>query len=131
MQIAAVSVLAPIAWAWPMLVATPALGRVSLVFAAWLGVPARPGGLGARIMGRPGIGSVAVASLGTIAIVAGLYAAGGTLQLAWGVAGVIIAAAVPHLIAQRMGGATGDVMGASVLVTEAIVLVVASLLVAW
>ncbi|TLM78034.1 MAG: adenosylcobinamide-GDP ribazoletransferase, partial [Actinobacteria bacterium] len=46
---------------------------------------------------------------------------------AYGVAGlacagvaVFSALAVPHLIAQRMGGVTGDVMGASVLITETI-----------
>lgn len=130
-QVASVAILAPVPWAWPLLVATPVLGRLALVFAAWLGVPARPGGLGARIMGRPSAGSLAVAVLPVAGALAGLFVAGGAFQLAWGIAGIVVAAAVPHLIAQRMGGVTGDVMGASVLVSESALLLIAALVVAW
>ena len=32
--------------------------------------------------------------------------------------GIVLALAVPHLLSLRFGGVTGDVMGASVLLTE-------------
>jgi adenosylcobinamide-GDP ribazoletransferase len=98
----------------------PVLSRFSATAAAWLGTPARPGGLGRSVMGHPS----------SLAFVLGVAPLAGALAASWlglhlpglviGVVGVIVALAVPHVLAQRFGGVTGDVMGASVLITEAI-----------
>lgn len=130
-QVAGISVLVVLPSTWPMLAMVPVLGRTAALFAAWLGTPARPGGLGARVMGLPGVGSLVVAVIGIGGCLVLLVVAGGMPALVWGCVAVFVAAAVPHLIALRMGGVTGDVMGASVLVTEAIVLLIAALVVTW
>jgi cobalamin synthase len=36
--------------------------------------------------------------------------------------GLVVAFAMPHVLARRFGGVNGDVMGASVLITEALLL---------
>lgn len=94
--------------------------RLSPSFAAWFGVPARPGGLGASVMGRPSPSTVVVASLTlVIAALASWQLGAAPLPLAISlVLGVVLALVTPHLIAARMGGVTGDVMGASVQVVE-------------
>lgn len=109
------------------LIVVPALSRFAATFAAWLGRPARTSGLGRTIMGPPEPVSGAAAAL--------VLAACGTI--AWGMngvfggalvaAGLAVALVVPHLTAGRMGGVTGDVMGASVVVTETLLYVVAAL----
>lgn len=106
---------------------TPVLGRFGAVFGSWLGTPARESGLGAAVAGPPRRASAAVT--------AGILAA--TMVLAWGsgvgalgavAVCVVIALGVPHLLASRFGGITGDVLGASVLLTETVSLVVLALL---
>ncbi len=109
----------PLATGW-FLVAVPVVGRLAATFAAWLGVSARPEGLGSAVMGRPSVagavfGVVTVA--GALAPVVMLMGVSGAV---WCAAMILVAAAVPHLLASRMGGVTGDVMGASILITEAI-----------
>jgi adenosylcobinamide-GDP ribazoletransferase len=98
----------------------PILARFSATAAAWLGSPARPGGLGRSVMGRPTTLAflVAVSPLAgaLVAFWIGFHAVG----VALGAFGLLVAFAVPHVLAQRFGGVTGDVMGASVLITEAI-----------
>lgn len=126
-QVAAISVLAPLPTSWPLIASAPVLGRTTLMFAAWLGKPARPGGLGSSVMGRPGALSLLVGATGAgTAVALGAFSAG-TVGIAGMLLALLVAGAVPHLIAQRMGGVTGDVMGASVLVTETIVLMAAAL----
>jgi adenosylcobinamide-GDP ribazoletransferase len=96
----------------------PVFARFSATAAAWLGKPAREGGLGRSVMGRPSAGALAVS--GTV-----LALAVATAWTGFGIAGVVLAAlglalafGVPHVLALRFGGVTGDVMGASVLITE-------------
>lgn len=89
-----------------------ATGRAALMIGCARGVPAaRPGGLGATVSGTV---PRAAAVLG-LALVA---AAAGLLTGPYGAAGVAVAAiAVVVLLAravQRLGGITGDVLGASV-----------------
>ncbi|MDA3935368.1 MAG: adenosylcobinamide-GDP ribazoletransferase, partial [Actinomycetota bacterium] len=110
---------------WAVL-ASPVLGRFSATCAAWLGRPARLDGLGVSVMRRPDVIGVAVAA---ITVVVGLM----PLVLLLGVRGWIVAGTgllispvVPHLVSMRFGGVTGDVMGASVLLTETIFLFVAA-----
>ena len=128
LQVTALAVLfAQPAALWPVAVVVPLLGRTAALFAAWLGTPARPGGLGALVIGRPPAYAVVIALL--------TVTAGGTLigfsiapvWLLWYGAGLFVAAAAPHLLAGRVGGVTGDIMGASVLVTETVVLLVAAI----
>lgn len=108
------------------LAAVPVFGRLGACFGAWFGKPARADGLGASVAGARGLGGFLAAAV-TVALVVGV--------LVWtnpvpGVvvagAGIFMAAAVPHLLARRFGGVTGDVLGASILLTEALVAFVAA-----
>jgi adenosylcobinamide-GDP ribazoletransferase len=109
----------------PLLI-IPALARFAPAFAAWLGTPARPGGLGRSVMGPPGVAeSVATFVVMVLCLAAGWFGFG-----VWGLAFVVVAIAislvVPHVIAHRMGGVTGDVMGASVIVVETLLYLLAA-----
>ena len=103
------------------LLVVPAFGRLAATFGAWLGSPAKPGGLGASVVGRPR-SSALVATAGTIAVACSLTVSafgaveGGVLSLL----AVLLALAVPHLLSRRFGGVTGDVLGASVVLVEAL-----------
>ena len=101
----------------PVLV-IPVFARLSATAAAWLGEPAREGGLGRSVMGRPSavalLATVAALALATAVLWNGFAASG----LALAGVGVLLALVIPHLLARRFGGVTGDVMGASVLLTE-------------
>lgn len=109
-----------------VLIAVPVLGRLAATFGAWLGTPARPSGLGASVLGRPGAVDALVTCV-TLAACAFVYASAGGGWLA-PAAGALAAPIFPHLMARRFGGVTGDVLGASVLLTETVVLVVAAVL---
>ncbi|MBS3956297.1 MAG: adenosylcobinamide-GDP ribazoletransferase [Clostridiales bacterium] len=107
----------------------PVIGRLSATFACWFGVPARPGGLGSSVIGRPRVAGVA----GTVSVLFAcgvvLLHYGGATGLGWLLFGVLVAASVGHVLATRAGGVTGDVMGASILVTEALILLAATMVV--
>ena len=97
----------------------PVISRFSATAGAWLGKPARPGGLGRSVIGHPEraeradrAGTACGRSRGDVGSdtdMPGLILAA---------CGVIVALAVPHVLSSRFGGVTGDVMGASVLITE-------------
>lgn len=100
------------------LLLVPAIARLGATFAAWLGEPARPDGLGRTIIGRPSAaGVIPAAVVVTLVAFAGTVAmrAEGALFI---VIGLTLALVVPHVISRRMGGVTGDVMGATVLIIE-------------
>ncbi len=101
----------------PVLV-VPVFARFSATAAAWLGTPAREGGLGRSVMGRPTVLSALVAATALLGATwllwTGLHVAG----IAYAAIGLLLALGVPHVLALRFGGVTGDVMGASVLITE-------------
>lgn len=101
----------------PVLV-VPVFARLAATAAAWLGKPARPGGLGRSVMGRPAaIGLVACGvALAFAALM--LWKGLGLRGAGLGGLGVLLALGVPHVLSLRFGGVTGDVMGASVLITE-------------
>lgn len=106
----------------------PALSRLAATFAAWFGTPARPGGLGRSVMGRPDLFALAPVAL-VLALVGGFFYTGYGVSGVWfSVAAVTVALAVPHALSRPVGGVTGDVMGASVLLTEAAVMALAALM---
>lgn len=110
----------------PLLV-VPLFARLAATFAAWLGKPAKPGGLGRSIMGRPSVGGLAAAVVVVAVGVGGVVYAYGGLGIVFAAFSLFTAAAVPHLLSKRFGGVTGDVMGASVLVTETLLFVMFAL----
>lgn len=126
-QVASVEalILAGALWCLPV---AHVSARFAATFAAWLGVPASPG-LGAAVSGRPDVASGLAATIGLAAVTVVAWAGGGVAGLALAGLGIILALGVPHVIASRMGGVTGDVMGASVVIVEVLVLLTAGVIV--
>lgn len=101
----------------------PLFGRFAATFGAWLGRPARPDGLGASVTGRPTLAGIVVAVIPAAVASGALIAVEPRFGIATSVLGLLLALTVPHAVAERFGGVTGDVLGASVLITETVVLV--------
>jgi adenosylcobinamide-GDP ribazoletransferase len=105
-------------------------GRLALTLACLRGIPAaRPDGLGAVVSGSvPRVGGIvvalawlvlAVASVGREhGLAAGLATGGAVLG------GLLAAAIVVRIARRRLGGITGDVLGATAEITTAVVLVI-------
>jgi adenosylcobinamide-GDP ribazoletransferase len=102
----------------------PVMSRFSATAAAWFGRPARAGGLGRSVMGTPSVPSMFVALLPLGLVLGALSRGYNAAGLVAGVVAVVCALGVPFVLSRRFGGVTGDVMGASVLLTEAVVLTV-------
>lgn len=104
---------------WRVLIVAPVIGRAVPVVLARLLPPARPDGQGAAF--RAGLRPPAVVlalAVATLVAVAILGAAG---VVAMGVA-VLVAGAFASLMARRLNGITGDVLGAAVELAELAVL---------
>jgi adenosylcobinamide-GDP ribazoletransferase len=99
----------------------PIMARFSATAAAWLGTPARPGGLGRSVIGRPNVLSVLIAVAPLACVVTLMWKGYDLPGLLLAIFGLVAAFAVPHILASRFGGVTGDVMGASVLITETLI----------
>jgi adenosylcobinamide-GDP ribazoletransferase len=103
------------------------VGRLGLVLACTSGVPAaRPDGLGATVAGtvpRPLAAAVVVAG---IAVAAALGATQGDAlaTAAAAVGGLAVAGLTIRTATRRLGGVTGDVLGATVEIATAAVLVI-------
>jgi len=106
----------------------PAVARESASFAAWFGVPARAGGLGAAIMAPPRMASLLPGVLSELLALGVMWVAAGWWGVGWVLVCELVAAAVPHVLSRPVGGVTGDIMGASVLITEAVALASAAFL---
>lgn len=112
---------------WPV-VAAPVLGRFAASLGAWTLPAARREGLGLTAMGRPGIYEVAVAVL-AVAVLHFLrsplpgFGAEGLRLIGVTLVGLIAGFAVPRMLAKQVGGMTGDLFGATVLIVEMVVLV--------
>lgn len=103
---------------WPALIAAGALSRVPMVALARRLPPARPGGLSAAT-GAPPRGAEA------LALITGLAAAlllCGVPALLAALAALAVSAWLARLAQQRIGGQTGDILGASQQLSEAAIL---------
>lgn len=105
-------------------------GRLALTLACLRGIPAaRPDGLGAVVSGSvPRVGGIAVALLWlglATASVGAEHGLGAGLATGGAVLGGLLAAAIVVRIAsRRLGGITGDVLGATAEISTAAVLVI-------
>jgi adenosylcobinamide-GDP ribazoletransferase len=107
---------------WRTLLLAPMVGRFAPVLLARLSVPATPG---------YGQGAAFIKGVTTWAVVAGggmILIAAGLLLWPWGLAvtaaGLVVAWGGVRLLSSRLGGITGDGLGASVELTELVVLLV-------
>lgn len=120
-QVAAIAVVLE-SGAWWGLAAAPVLGRMGATLTLGLRSPARPDGLGARYAARlPLIGMLA-AAIPVLPLLA--WRTQSYIALAAVVAaGIAVALLAPQPLVRRLGGVTGDVAGASILLTKTAVLV--------
>ena len=128
-QVAAISILLANIGMGVAIVAVPVFGRLAASFGSWLGKPARPGGLGAQVMGRPRLSGLLIAALALTTVAVPMVRQHDLNGAIWLLVAFFTAAAVPHLLAKRFGGVTGDVLGASVLLTETLTLALAAMMV--
>lgn len=120
-QIAAIAMIVE-SRSWWALGAAPILGRWGAGVALTLREPARPDGLAARYAVRePGIGLI----LQTLPVLPLLLVPSGAREarIAATVLALVATFAIPGPFVRRFGGITGDVLGATVLLTETVVLV--------
>jgi adenosylcobinamide-GDP ribazoletransferase len=118
------------------LIAAVVTGRLALTWACRRGVPAaRPDGLGALVAGSvrpvvPATATAATLAVATAAVAISATVAGGrlgwTLPLAVA-AGLATAFAVQRHAVRRLGGITGDVLGALTEIATTVTLVVAAM----
>ena len=124
LEVAAVAELSPAA-RWRTLVAAPALARALPPLVAWVFPPASPVGQGATfraglgrmgVLGALGLGvAIAIALLGGAGLLASALVAALAMALGW-------------FFMRRLGGVTGDVLGATIEIAELVILLT---LVAW
>jgi len=109
---------------WWALAAAPVLGRFAASTALWSIKPARPHGLAAHLAKAEGPVSWIVA----FGLCAAVLLVPTPERLLLFVIGVTVALLGPRVISRTVGGVTGDVLGASVLLVETTVLVGAALM---
>ena len=124
-QVAAIAVVLE-SDAWWGLAAAPVLGRMGATFALGLRGPARRDGLGARYASPLSAGGLLVAALPVLPLL-GWSPGSHTALTSATAAGLLVAFFVPQPFVRRFGGITGDVAGATILLTETAVLVIAAL----
>ncbi|MEM6549055.1 MAG: adenosylcobinamide-GDP ribazoletransferase [Pseudomonadota bacterium] len=101
------------------LVLAASLGRFAMVAGAAGLPPARPGGLGAMLGSGPGAGGLAIAAAVPLALAGALGLAGVAALLL----GALTAATLGWLLRRRLGGHTGDGLGALGSVAETAALI--------
>lgn len=126
-QVAAIADFAAEGVWWPLVVA-PVVARAAVSLSAWTMPAARREGLGLSAIERPGAYDL-IALAVTLLPLAAL--ASGSAPLSWATTAaisVVAVLAVPRLLARGVGGMTGDLFGATVLLVETIVLVTGAVL---
>lgn len=104
----------------------PVVGRCGAALALWHRKPARADGLGARYSGSGGAVGHAVLFVALLPLAFLPFPPSPARLIA--VTGCLAAAAlIPSIFTRRLGGVTGDVLGATILLSETLVLVVAAL----
>jgi adenosylcobinamide-GDP ribazoletransferase len=127
-QVAAVADMVSAGVVWPIAIA-PVLGRMAVAVAAWDMPAARAEGLGLTAMGVSSVYERGVAALALLAILGLAFAGIATRSLLIATAGGVFAAlVVPRRLAKPVGGMTGDLFGATVLIVETVVLVTGAVL---
>ena len=101
------------------IVLVPVVGRLAASVGLWTNAPARTDGLARALAGHDGVRGWIVAALPLVVVLARPELATAPVVLA----GVVLAFIVPRTLATRVGGVTGDIVGASVLIVESAVLV--------
>lgn len=117
-KIASLSVLPPGAF-WAALLLAPATGRVAILLLRLLTPPANPDGLGATAGGPAGWGCVL---LWSGSLLAGGWALLGPQAAAATLAGLLGACGIGWIALRKIGGFTGDVLGAGCEIGEAVFL---------
>ncbi|MDP4715844.1 MAG: adenosylcobinamide-GDP ribazoletransferase [Candidatus Nanopelagicales bacterium] len=132
MQVTALAIATEAGWGGMTVVIAVVTGRAAVIVACTRGIPAaRPEGLGALVAGTiPRVASAAW----VIVIVIGAFGVGTWLtpDAAWTwplavAVGLAVAALLVRRAARRLGGVTGDVMGATVETASTTALLVAAL----
>lgn len=127
-QVACVTLLVSKGALWPLL-AAPVAARFSLSLAAWELPAARPDGLGRSAIGDAGVYERLVAGASLLALLVCLALGATSHQFIWVVAaGVVAGLAVPRMLSKPVGGMTGDLFGATVVLIETIVLLTAAVI---
>lgn len=122
LEVAAVSEL-PHGARWRALVAAPVVGRATPVLLGRVFAPARAGGQGALFSAGLGSAAAPIALAIALGVAVGMLGWLGVAALGVGVAAVV---AIGVMLARRLNGVTGDVLGAGVEVAELAVLLTAS-----
>jgi adenosylcobinamide-GDP ribazoletransferase len=123
-QVAALAQAQALGRGAPAVITAVVAGRLALTWACRRGVPAARGtGLGALVAGTV---QPAVPAVLTVAAFAAAAAAGLILGIAL-VAGLAAGLALTALAVRRLGGITGDVLGAQVEITTAVCLLVTAI----
>lgn len=128
LQVSALAVVIDSASWWAL--GAPVIGRLGAALALWYRPSARTDGLGARYAGTatPLGFCVLVLPLALLAFVPYPSAVGSVVAT-----GIAVTAAVllPAAFVKRLGGVTGDVLGAVVLLSETVVLVIGAVAGGW
>jgi adenosylcobinamide-GDP ribazoletransferase len=136
-QAAAIGSLVSVGAWWP-LIAAPVVARAAVVLAAWTIPPARTEGLGLTASIRKAtFGRRAVAALPVLLLVGPLAADTLLGPAGWSVFSMgavlvvmdLAAIGIPPLLARGVGGVTGDLHGATIVLVETVTLVAAALVV--
>ncbi len=126
LEVAAVAALIEVGALWVLVVAA-VISRVAASTAAWTLPAARSDGLGHSVTSDPGIYDVAAAGLSCLALlIFAPFAPAPFFAIA--LVGLTAAFAVPRLLAREVGGMTGDLFGATVVLVEVIVVLTGALL---
>ena len=125
LQVTAIAVIVESGSLWA-LAAAPVLGRLGASFALGLRAPARLDGLGARYAGRMSAAALVLLVVQALPLVAWTGRPEPLLTLGT-FGGVLVAFFAPEPFVRRFGGVTGDVLGATILLTETAVLLLGAL----